>query len=345
MSTISSTQEAYEALCAGEFFQVGGRFINPSDIVEVDPNGGQNPTFYLENGRTVQHNRFTKGDVGDYLADALEYATRGQAQAQALKPGFTHLLYGGGFNQVLDTDLAPTGTNVTHPFYVDDEGDIYGKSGSNSQVIEVGSIFGGSVQKIDVSSLSTANIGYAYPHPTKTEIWFTWYDSGVQVGKMNEDGSNKTLVISASVGGDGPFRIFPDKGVLFVVSNASLTRVQLDGSTATELYSGSPGTGSDGDIAINTDEEIIFHSFSGTSSINMYDYTGTRIDRTRAQNASGDTAGMAWSKEKERLYVLMSTGELEILSDEIAEKSFGIAATFNSCTLAYGNFATVLSTI
>jgi hypothetical protein len=86
MSTISSTKEAYEALCAGELFQVGGRFINPADIVEVDPNGGQNPIFRLADGRTVQHDRFKEGDVGDFLADALEYATRGQGQKQAIKP-------------------------------------------------------------------------------------------------------------------------------------------------------------------------------------------------------------------------------------------------------------------
>jgi hypothetical protein len=86
MSTISSTQEAYEALCNGELFQIGGRYINPADIVEVDLNGGQNPIFYLRDGRTVQHDKFKRGDTGDLLADALQYATRGQAQAQFIQP-------------------------------------------------------------------------------------------------------------------------------------------------------------------------------------------------------------------------------------------------------------------
>lgn len=92
MSTISNVDEAIDALCRGEFFQVGGEIINPQDIVRVDYNGGQNPIFYLEDGSTVQHDRFQNGDVGDFLANALQVATRGSTQSEAIKPNANRLL-------------------------------------------------------------------------------------------------------------------------------------------------------------------------------------------------------------------------------------------------------------
>jgi hypothetical protein len=105
MSTISSPQEAYEALCNGEFFQVGGQIINPTDIVRVDRNGGTNPVFHLEDGSVVQHDRFKEGDVGDYLAAALTVATRGQAQSQAIKPAANRLFrVNNGSARLLDID-------------------------------------------------------------------------------------------------------------------------------------------------------------------------------------------------------------------------------------------------
>lgn len=116
MSTISNVQEAREALCNGELFQVGGRFINPRDIVEVDPNGGTNPIFRLEDGRTVQHNRFTPGDVGDYLAAALDYAQRGGAQSEAIKPKLNRIMVGAEENKIIDTNGAGKASLAATPW-------------------------------------------------------------------------------------------------------------------------------------------------------------------------------------------------------------------------------------
>lgn len=89
MSTIGSVEEAYEALCDGEFFQVGGKIINPDDIVRFEYNGGTDPVFYLEDGTTAQHNQYLDGDVGDLLVEAMSVATRGQSQSQRLIPPAT----------------------------------------------------------------------------------------------------------------------------------------------------------------------------------------------------------------------------------------------------------------
>jgi hypothetical protein len=84
MSTISTVQEAYEALCAGEYFQVEGQIINPADIVKVDRSPNE-PRFYLSDGSVVQHKKYEAGDVGDLLAEALQVATRG-GQSQRINP-------------------------------------------------------------------------------------------------------------------------------------------------------------------------------------------------------------------------------------------------------------------
>jgi len=84
MSTIATVQEAYEAICAGEFFQVGNKIINPDDIVRFEY--GREPVFHLEDGTAVQHNRYLKGSTGDLLAEALSVATRGETQSEQLPP-------------------------------------------------------------------------------------------------------------------------------------------------------------------------------------------------------------------------------------------------------------------
>jgi hypothetical protein len=85
MSTIANLEDAKQALCAGDFFQVGGKLINPSDIVRFER--GEEPSFYLEDGTKVTHEPTTPGDVGDFLAEALEVATRVGQQSEILYPG------------------------------------------------------------------------------------------------------------------------------------------------------------------------------------------------------------------------------------------------------------------
>jgi hypothetical protein len=83
---ISDQQDAQDALCDGALFQVGGDQIDPEDIVRVTYNTDGEPEFHLSNGDTIVHDRFSEGEVGDLLAQALPRVIRKDNQSQKVKP-------------------------------------------------------------------------------------------------------------------------------------------------------------------------------------------------------------------------------------------------------------------
>lgn len=248
MSTISSTQEAYEALCAGELFQVGGRFINPGDVVEVDPNGGQNPIFYLVDGRTVQHDRFRQGDVGDYLADALQYATRGQAQSQAIKPAFNTALVDNAllneeYTQTASTPISGDAMSIryssNHVFSVFQDG-------SNADKFVRKDIGGGN--EVTKAIASTSDIRGIVAKETEAKVYYTLCpdDTTFEIYEANLDFSSSTKLQTGAIPSGGTnevtmsMAVDEEAGQVFALSfeedgHAGLFKMAEDGSSLSDL--------------------------------------------------------------------------------------------------------------
>lgn len=237
MSTISNVQEAREALCNGELFQVGGRFINPRDIVEVDPNGGTNPIFRLEDGRTVQHNRFTPGDVGDYLAAALDYAQRGGAQSEAIKPAFNRIIVGGGIYGIYNR----AGTKISAL-----QNDGLGMNADLSAGIGFAPGSNGEIYKHDLDAGTTSTLtdsdsaakSVLALDTENQKLYWTMADGSneVRVKELNYDGSGKSQQagpFSTQYGNPEPNTgaLFPDDGLLIVNPDNSTQLVDLNNGT------------------------------------------------------------------------------------------------------------------
>jgi len=312
MSTISSVQEAREALCNGELFQVGGRFINPSDIVEVDPNGGENPIFYLEDGRSVQHNRFTPGDAGDFLAAALEYAQRGGAQSEAIKPAFNRVLVGENAYAVTDGDLttlnAVPNVNLTHYHSLDVSNKIATGVAVNNN---------GSVRSIVVHDYGEGNTSEFGPtiggnsvgfeagtatEPGQQRVWIHGTDGSdnSHIQRIDYDGQNGTTVFGNFETTPNPtdenIGIDPVNGFGFAVANSNLYRFKLDGT-------GSPtslGSVPERELDVDPQTERILLFPDQPDPVHIYDYNGNQISTF---NYSRDVQSMAWVPGEDQVLV------------------------------------------
>ena len=89
MSNISNVDEAVEALCQGEFFQVEGTPMNPDEIIWAEKDSKGQPIFHLQDGSTRTHNQYIRGDVGDLLYEALTVAVRKGNQSEVIAPNST----------------------------------------------------------------------------------------------------------------------------------------------------------------------------------------------------------------------------------------------------------------
>lgn len=249
MSTISNVQEAREALCNGELFQVGGRFINPRDIMEVDPNGGTDPIFRLEDGRTVQHNRFTPGDVGDYLAAALDYAQRESNQSEAIKPTFNRLLIGEG--PLTDGSLSPIlsfddsglpGSDQIITLHITQR-KAYGtefNAGSSVDLL-IGDLDDGTVTTVSPPFNTQGQHAVAVDRENGKVYYCGEDGTDALIGNMNLDGSNPATVINMGAAGQpalvDSMGVLPNEGVGYVAKDSE-RRFQLDGSGETFLQPG-----------------------------------------------------------------------------------------------------------
>jgi len=84
MSSISSVQEAEQAIRCGRPFLVDEQYVFPDQIVRMK--GGDQPTFFLEDGTAVQHQIHAPGDAGDLLYKAFQGVQRPPGQANEIDP-------------------------------------------------------------------------------------------------------------------------------------------------------------------------------------------------------------------------------------------------------------------
>lgn len=200
MSTISSPQEAYEALCRGEFFQVGKTLINPDDIVRLDRNGGEDPIFYLEDGTTVQHDKYEEGSAGDLLAEALSVAGRAAGQSEEVFLIDNRVLYTGddsngdtvSYSFGTKKDLGTLGNKKALSTIANPRGVFVGANGEN---LYVAGEDGGNNQKLerynlgDIYDISTAS--FVSNNPNRSHAGSTGAIEGVF---FKPDGTKMYLV-------------------------------------------------------------------------------------------------------------------------------------------------------
>jgi len=245
MSTIRTVSDAYEALCAGEYFQIGGLVIDPEDIVRVDRSFDQ-PKFWLSDGSTIQHDRFEKGDVGDLLAEALEIATRG-SQTEILKPvanQFFDVSTANNYIRVLDSDGALLGKEINIP---DNRYDLQPEARFSKEIgVVTQGKFPSVHRKFDLlGNLVAENTNgiatskqICYLHDDGT-AWFYNNDStDTAVERLNDDGSLDQLSINSGSSEGDAFAATDQTATPYAVIRAggSLQRIALDGSNTSATY-------------------------------------------------------------------------------------------------------------
>lgn len=285
MSKISTVQQAYEALCAGEYFQVGEKIIDPSDIVRFEY--GEEPIFHLQDGSTAQHERFSQGSVGDLLADALSVATRGEQQAQVLKPDFNIVVVGktaydrqgniltqASNMRSRHAPIAPSyGTEGAY-CYVDGNDDVVMRE------------FGGSKTVITAaySGYSTFNTPFVQVDDANRKIRYGGYDAANwHIFEVNYDGTNDTELkmwdADQTSGGD-EVKWDPDAGYMFWRSSSGVfARYDVGTDSKVTLTNLSNDEGLDF-LVLNPDQkEFMFEIQRSTERTEqfVYDYQGNQV--------------------------------------------------------------------
>jgi len=196
MSTIRTVSDAYEALCAGEYFQVGDKIIDPEDVVRVDRTG--EPTFYLSDGSAAQHKRFQKGSTGDLLAEALDVARRGQAQSEKVFPGANRILTD---SQLYGLDGLVRNLNGAGATSVSPEESIIAHVDTANDVFQVEEYMGGAVTGIGNPGQSSATGAVIEPGlPTEKLFLFTNGSSSASVHRSTKDGATQAAIYSGVSG-------------------------------------------------------------------------------------------------------------------------------------------------